>query len=214
MLQKIGRLFTIKTRFEAWLVIYAIALGAVERGRHYLDTYPGWGGWLLALACTGVVFIAGAKLLDSVEPPAPAIAAGPYPAPLRRGVDSLVVIDPGACRRVALQSHGFHAAQIDAGPGDRPTRPTVARMSNAQSGSLNLIAPRAPADGAVPSGFQSLVPARRIDRSASAAASAVDQGEIGRARATAGEAATSSSSDEGESLHARGYTPARRRRET
>ena len=35
MLQKIGRLFTIKTRFEAWLVIYAIALGAVERGRLY-----------------------------------------------------------------------------------------------------------------------------------------------------------------------------------
>ena len=37
MLKKIGRLFTIKTRLEAWLVIYAIALGAVERGRHYLD---------------------------------------------------------------------------------------------------------------------------------------------------------------------------------
>jgi hypothetical protein len=84
MFKKIGRLFTIKTRFEAWLVIYAIALGAVERGRHYLDTYPGWGGWLLALACTGVVFIAGAKLLDSVRPAQPAIAAGPYAAPLRR----------------------------------------------------------------------------------------------------------------------------------
>ncbi len=26
MLRKIGRLFTIKTRFEAWLVIYAIAV--------------------------------------------------------------------------------------------------------------------------------------------------------------------------------------------
>ena len=84
MLQKIGRLFTIKTRFEAWLVIYAIALGAVERGRHYLETYPGFGGWLLAVACTGVVFVAGAKLLDSVRAPQPAIAAGPYPAPLRR----------------------------------------------------------------------------------------------------------------------------------
>jgi hypothetical protein len=33
MLNKIGRLFTIKTRLEAWLVIYAIALGAVERGQ-------------------------------------------------------------------------------------------------------------------------------------------------------------------------------------
>lgn len=84
MLRKIGRLFTIKTRFEAWLVIYAIALGAVERGRLYLEQYPGYGGWLLALACTGVVFVAGGKLLDSVKPPAPAIAAGPYPATLRR----------------------------------------------------------------------------------------------------------------------------------
>ena len=84
MLNKIGRLFVIKTRFEAWLVIYAIALGAVERGRHYLETYPGVGGWLLALACTGVVFLAGAKLLDSVKPAEPAIAAGPYPAVLRR----------------------------------------------------------------------------------------------------------------------------------
>jgi hypothetical protein len=84
MLKKIGRLFIIKTRFEAWLVIYAIALGAVERGRLYLETYPGVGGYLLALACTGVVFVAGAKLLDSVKPPEPAIATGPYQAPLRR----------------------------------------------------------------------------------------------------------------------------------
>ena len=83
MLKKIGRLFTIKTRFEAWLVTYAIALGAVERGRHYLDTYPGWGGWLLAAACTGVVFLAGAKLLDSVKP-RPQVIAGPYEAPARR----------------------------------------------------------------------------------------------------------------------------------
>jgi hypothetical protein len=35
--------------------------------RHYLEMYPGFGGWLLALACTGVVFVAGAKLLDSVS---------------------------------------------------------------------------------------------------------------------------------------------------
>src|SRR5919199_1966462 len=84
MLRKVGRLFTIKTRWEAWLVIYAIALGAVERGRHYLETYPGWGGWLLAAACTGVVFVAGAKLLDSVRPAEPAIAMGPYAAPMRR----------------------------------------------------------------------------------------------------------------------------------
>ena len=67
-LSKIGRLFTIKTRTEAWLVTYAIAVGAVERARHYLELYPGTSGWLLALACTGVVFVAGAKLLDSVRP--------------------------------------------------------------------------------------------------------------------------------------------------
>ncbi len=65
---RVKRLFTIKTRFEAFLVIYAIAVGAVERGHHYLGTYPGYGGWLLAVACTGVVFVAGAKLLDSVRP--------------------------------------------------------------------------------------------------------------------------------------------------
>ena len=80
MLKKIGRLFTIKTRTEAWLVIYAIAVGAVERAQHYLNQYPGAGGWLLALACTGVVFVAGAKLLDSVRPAPAAIKAGPYPA--------------------------------------------------------------------------------------------------------------------------------------
>lgn len=78
-LKKIGRLFTIKTRFEAWLVTYAIAVGSIERGQHYMVQYPGFGGWLLAAACTGVVFVAGAKLLDSVKP-RPAIVAGPYPA--------------------------------------------------------------------------------------------------------------------------------------
>jgi hypothetical protein len=86
MLSKIGRLFQIKTRLEAWLVIYAIALGAVERGRLYLEAYPGWGGWLLALACTGVVFIAGGKLLDSVRAPEPALASAAYRTPARRHV--------------------------------------------------------------------------------------------------------------------------------
>jgi len=84
MLRKIGRLFTIKTRWEAWLVIYAIALGAVERGQHYMQTYPGIGGLLLALACTGVVFVAGGKLLDSVRPEQPAISTGPFAAPVKR----------------------------------------------------------------------------------------------------------------------------------
>ena len=43
-LNKIGRLFTIKTRTEAWLVTYAIAVGAVERARHYVELYPGTMG--------------------------------------------------------------------------------------------------------------------------------------------------------------------------
>src|SRR5881628_2366904 len=84
MLRKLGRLFTIKTRLEAWLVIYAIALGAVERGRHYLEIYPGWGGWTLAVACTGVVFLAGAKLLDTVRPAPAAVKTGPYYASMKR----------------------------------------------------------------------------------------------------------------------------------
>jgi hypothetical protein len=67
-LRKIGRLFVIKTRLEAYLVTYAIAVGAVERGVHYMQDYPGNGGVLLAAACLGVPFIAGAKLLDSVRP--------------------------------------------------------------------------------------------------------------------------------------------------
>lgn len=83
MLRKIGRLFVIKTRFEAWLVIYAIAVGSIERGQHYMHSYPGYGGYLLALACTGVVFVAGAKILDSVTPKAK-LAAGPYSAPTAR----------------------------------------------------------------------------------------------------------------------------------
>ena len=83
MLKKIGRLFQIKTRTEAWLITYAIALGAIERGRHYIEAYPGWAGWMLAMACTGVVFLAGAKLLDSVRSQPAAVKAGPYP-PQRR----------------------------------------------------------------------------------------------------------------------------------
>src|SRR3546814_7508197 len=55
----IKRLFTIKTKFEAFLIIYALALGATERGIVYFQQYPGSGGKLLALACTGAVFMAG-----------------------------------------------------------------------------------------------------------------------------------------------------------
>src|SRR5215210_3941778 len=84
MRRRIARLFTIKTRTEAWLVTYAVALGAVERGVHYLETYPGVGGLLLALACTGVVFLVGAKLLDSVRPAPVTARAGVNAPPLQR----------------------------------------------------------------------------------------------------------------------------------
>lgn len=67
MWTKIKRLFTIKTKFEAFLIIYALALGATERGVVYMQQYPGYGGVLLALACTGAVFMAGGKILDAVE---------------------------------------------------------------------------------------------------------------------------------------------------
>ena len=67
MLRKIGRLFVIKTRFEACLIIYALALGACERGIHYLHQFPGWGGKALFLAATGSVFLAGAKIFDCLR---------------------------------------------------------------------------------------------------------------------------------------------------
>ena len=67
MLRKIGRLFVIRTKWEAYLIIYALALGAVERGSAYLAQYPGWGGQLLFLACTGAVFLAGARILDCLR---------------------------------------------------------------------------------------------------------------------------------------------------
>jgi hypothetical protein len=79
--KRIARLFTIKTRFEAYLVTFAIAMGAVERGRHYLEIYPGNLGWLLAALATGVVFVAGAKLLDSVRPAE--MAPAPMSVPVR-----------------------------------------------------------------------------------------------------------------------------------
>ncbi|WDF71110.1 hypothetical protein [Novosphingobium sp. KACC 22771] len=67
MWQKIARLFVIKTRMEAFLVIFALANGAVQRGQVYLGQYPGFGGKLLFLACTGSVFMAGAKILDCIK---------------------------------------------------------------------------------------------------------------------------------------------------
>lgn len=67
MLRKIGRLFVIKTRWEAYLIIYALALGAMTRGVHYTLEYPGFGGYLLWAATAGAVFLGGAKILDAVR---------------------------------------------------------------------------------------------------------------------------------------------------
>lgn len=66
-MERIKSLFIIKTKFEAFLVIYALALGATQRGLVYLDQYPGVGGKMLALACSGAVFMAGGKILDALE---------------------------------------------------------------------------------------------------------------------------------------------------
>ncbi len=67
MWKKFSRLFKIKTKFEVFLITYALALGAVKRGEEYLFQYPGYGGKLLFLCCTGAVFMAGAKMLQAVE---------------------------------------------------------------------------------------------------------------------------------------------------
>ena len=67
MFRKIRRLFVIKTRFEAFVIIYALALGAMTRGANYLVEYPGFFGWTLFLACSGAVFLAGAKILDCLK---------------------------------------------------------------------------------------------------------------------------------------------------
>ncbi len=67
MLAKLRRLFVIKNRLEAFLVIYALALGATARGSTYLTQFPGWGGRMLFLASTGAVFLAGGKILDCLR---------------------------------------------------------------------------------------------------------------------------------------------------
>lgn len=65
--RRAGRLFVINTRWEAWAVTWAIALGAAERGKHYLSLYPGALGWMFFVICCAVVFVAGAKLLDATR---------------------------------------------------------------------------------------------------------------------------------------------------
>ncbi len=66
-MKRVARLFVIKTRWEAYAIIYALALGAVERGNLYLAQYPGFGGKMLFVACTGAVFVGGAKILDAIR---------------------------------------------------------------------------------------------------------------------------------------------------
>lgn len=68
MLKRFARLFVIKTRLEACIIIYALALGALARGEDYLAVYPGIAGYLLLAATTGAVFLAGAKLLEATRP--------------------------------------------------------------------------------------------------------------------------------------------------
>lgn len=67
MLRKIGRLFVIKNRFEAFVIIYALALGATTRGAAYLEQYPPYWGEALFLAACGAVMLAGAAILDGLK---------------------------------------------------------------------------------------------------------------------------------------------------
>jgi hypothetical protein len=64
IIRLIGRLFIIKNRWEALAVIFALGLGAADRGMRYLEVYPGIGGWLMFAGCTAAVFMAGARLLE------------------------------------------------------------------------------------------------------------------------------------------------------
>ena len=67
MLNKVKRLFVIKKRWEAYLIIYALALGAMTRGADYTFQYPGWPGYLLMAATGGAVMLGGAKILDALR---------------------------------------------------------------------------------------------------------------------------------------------------
>jgi len=69
MFTRLRRLFIIKSKFEAYLVIYGLGLGAAERGVHYVQQYPGANGWILFAACPAAVFMAGARILDSFDVP-------------------------------------------------------------------------------------------------------------------------------------------------
>lgn len=66
-MDRIKRLFTIKTKFEAFLAIYAVAMGSTARGVHYLTDYPGVAGKLLFLCCCLAAFVVGGLIIDAVD---------------------------------------------------------------------------------------------------------------------------------------------------
>ncbi len=66
-MKKLKRLFQIKTKFEVFLITYALGMGACERGFIYMEQYPGTLGWVFFTLCTGSVFLASAKMLQAVE---------------------------------------------------------------------------------------------------------------------------------------------------
>ena len=66
-LKKIKRLFQIKTKFEVYLITYALAMGSTKRGEDYLLQYPGKLGWIFFALTCGAVFLAAAKMLEAVE---------------------------------------------------------------------------------------------------------------------------------------------------
>ncbi|PVX29221.1 hypothetical protein [Sphingomonas pokkalii] len=68
MVHRIGRLFVIKSKFEAFLVIFGLANGAAERGAQYLAQYPGILGKILFAACAVTVLMAGGCILDRLDP--------------------------------------------------------------------------------------------------------------------------------------------------
>ncbi|WP_255454824.1 hypothetical protein [Parasphingopyxis sp. CP4] len=71
MWKRVARLFVIKNRFEAYLIIYALAVGATARAQLYLIEYDGLAGIALAICCTGAVFLGGAKILDATPKKSP-----------------------------------------------------------------------------------------------------------------------------------------------
>jgi hypothetical protein len=66
MWSKIKRPFIIKTKVEASFIVYALALGAAERGKDYLDQFPGNFGWIMFAACMLAVLMGGAKIFDAI----------------------------------------------------------------------------------------------------------------------------------------------------